>query len=202
VLAMLAMISGLTAYLRIGSSTARLGHPASYAMLTVFEWATFALILWHSDTAFVSYVARTTQDLRSLLLDVPVALLLCAVSFLVEPVMVRVLGQTGWVSTEGMRPGNSLEIAAWIVTAISAGICEEAVFRGYLQQQFSAWTGSMTLGVIGQAALFGLAHAYQGWKNMVLIFVLGCIFGAFVLLRKGLRANMIAHALADSLAAF
>ena len=46
--------------------------------------------------------------------------------------MVRVLGQTGWVSMEGMRPNNGLEIAAWIVAAISAGIVEETVFRGYL----------------------------------------------------------------------
>jgi len=32
--------------------------------------------------------------------------------------------------------------------------------------------------------------------------VWGCIFGAFVWWRKGLRANMIAHAALDSLSAF
>lgn len=116
--------------------------------------------------------------------------------------MVRILGQTGWVSLEGMRPHNGLEIAAWIVTAMSAGICEETVFRGYLQQQISGWTGHVVIGVLGQATVFGLCHVYQGWKNMVLIFVLGCVFGAFAVLRKGLRANMIAHAGVDILGAF
>lgn len=168
----------------------------------MFEWAVFAFSLWHSDTAFVNYVAQAIKNSRSLLVDIPVALLLCAISFLVEPVMVRILGQTGWVSTEGMRPASDFEIAAWIVLSISAGICEETVFRGYLQQQFSGWTGRASVGVLGQAAVFGLVHGYQGRKNMVLIFVLGCIYGIFVLLRKGLRANMIAHAVADSLAAF
>ena len=37
---------------------------------------------------------------------------------------------------------------------------------------------------------------------MALIFVWGYVFGAFVCWRKGLRANMIAHAALDSLAAF
>jgi membrane protease YdiL (CAAX protease family) len=199
---MLTMASAVPAYLRIGSSTARLEHIASYAILAMFEWVVFAFSLWHSDTVFVSYVSQATKSPRSLLLDVPVALLLCAASFLVEPVMVRVLGQAGWVSTQGMRPGKGLEAGAWIVLSISAGICEETVFRGYLQQQFSAWTGRVSVGVLGQAAVFGLVHGYQGWKNMVLIFVLGCIYGIFVLLRKELRANMIAHAVVDSLAAF
>lgn len=199
---MLIMVSAVPAYLRIGSGAARLGHIAVYAILTALEWAVLAFSLWHSDAAFIGYVAQATKNPRSLLVDFPVALLLCAISFPVEPVMVRVLGQTGWVSTEGMRPGNGFEIAAWIGLSVSAGICEEAVFRGYLQQQFSAWTGRVSAGVLGQAAAFGLVHGYQGWKNMVLIFVLGCIYGILVLLRKGLRANMIAHVVADSLAAF
>ena len=138
----------------------------------------------------------------SLWLDILVALLLCAIVFLVEPIMVRVLGRTGWVSLEGMRPNNGLEIAAWILAAISARISEETVFRGYLQVQFTAWTGHLSIGILGQAAIFGLVNAYEGWKNMVLIFVLAGIFGVSARLRKGLRANMIAHAGMDILAAF
>ena len=134
-------------------------------------------------------MARVFQDPRSLLLDIPVAVLLSAISILIAPLLVRVLGQTGWVSMEGMRPNNGLEIAAWIVAAISAGIVEETVFRGYRQQQFTGWTGHLTVGILGQSAIFGLAHGFQGWKNMTLIFALDCIFGAFVRLRKGLRAN-------------
>jgi len=202
VLAMLAMFSVLSAYLRMGSSRPRLRHLLLYSIAIAFEWAVFAFILWKSNNVFTSYVARVFQDPRSLLLDIPAAVLLSAISILIAPLMVRVLGQTGWVSMEGMRPNNGLEIAAWIVAAISAGIVEETVFRGYLQQQFTGWTGHLTIGILGQSAIFGLAHGYQGWKNMTLIFALGCIFGAFVRLRKGLRANMIAHAGVDILAAF
>jgi membrane protease YdiL (CAAX protease family) len=39
---------------------------------------------------------------------------------------------------------------------MTAGFCEEAIFRGYLMQQFSARTKSAILGVILQGAVFGL----------------------------------------------
>lgn len=202
VLAMLAMFAGVSAYLRMGSSHPRVGHLLLYSIAIAFEWAVFAVSLWNSHAVFGCYVARVFGDPRALLLDILVALLLCALVFLLGPIMVRVLGRTGWVSLEGMRPNNSLEIAAWIVAAISAGVSEETVFRGYLQQEFTAWTGHASVGILGQAAIFGLVHEYEGWKNMVLIFVLGSILGVSARLRKGLRANMIAHAVMDILSAF
>ena len=202
VLVLLTMFAGLSVYLRMGSTHPRVGHLLLYSIAIAFEWAVFALSLWNSDAAFGRYVARVFENPRSLWLDILVALLLCAIVFLVEPIMVRVLGRTDWVPLEGMRPNNGLEIAAWIVMAISAGISEETVFRGYLQQQFTAWTGHVSVGILGQAALFALVHEYEGWKNMALIFVLEGIFGVSARLRKGLRANMIAHASMDILAAF
>jgi uncharacterized protein len=201
-LAMLAMFAGLSTYLRMGSSHPRVGHLLLYSIAIAFEWAVFAVSLWNSNATFGRYVARVFENPRSLWLDILVALLLCAIVLLLEPIMVRVLGRTGWVSLEGMRPNNGLEIAAWILAAISAGISEETVFRGYLQQQFIAWTGHVSVGILGQAAIFGLVHEYEGWKNMVLIFVLGSILGVSARLRRGLRANMIAHASMDILSAF
>jgi len=118
----------------------------------------------------------------------------------------RARSRKRWKEAKGsLQPTKSPllgEIAAWIVAAVSAGISEEGVFRGYLQQQFTAWTGHVSVGILGQAAIFGLVHEYEGWKNMALIFALGGIFGVSTRLRKGLRANMIAHAGMDILSAF
>jgi uncharacterized protein len=201
-LAMLAIFSVLSAYLRMGSAAPRLGHLLLFPVVIAFEWMTFAFAFWRPDEAFAHYVKSAVRNPGALLWDIPIALLLSAISFLLGPVMVRILGQTGWGALEGMRPHSGFEISPWIVMALSAGVCEETVFRGYLQQQFSAWTGSVSVGVFAQAACFGLAHAYQARKNIVLIFVLGCVFGVFAVCRKGLRANMIAHALVDVLSAF
>jgi membrane protease YdiL (CAAX protease family) len=84
-----------------------------------------------------------------------------------------------------------------ILLSISAGIGEEIVFRGYLQKQFQAATGSIVAAVILQGAIFGLAHTYQGWKQVFVIAVLGILYGALVAWRRNLRASMIAHAWSD-----
>jgi hypothetical protein len=202
VLALLALLSGFMVYVRMGSTTSRIGHLPSYAIIIAGEWVVFAVTLWGSHTAFVGYVARVLQDPRSLLWDLPVAVILATVLVFMSPAIVRVMGSEGWASLQGMLPTTGVEIAAWIVMSITAGICEETIFRGYLQQQISGWTGHIVIGIIGQAAVFGLCHAYQGWKKVVLIFVWGCVFGACAWLREGLRANMVAHAALDIFSAF
>jgi membrane protease YdiL (CAAX protease family) len=172
------------------------------SIVIAFEWLLVAFIAWKSDAAFVHYFLRVARNPRSLPVDILVALLLSVLSFLVPLVIVRVLGSADWPSLEGMRQHSILEIAEWIAASLTAGICEEIIFRGYLLQQVSAWTGSATIGVCCQAAVFGIWHGYQGWKNIVLIVALASLYGAFAVWRKGLRANMIAHAVVDILSAF
>jgi membrane protease YdiL (CAAX protease family) len=82
----------------------------------------------------------------------------------------------------------------------TAGICEEFIFRGYLQKQFQAITGSDAAAVALQAVLFGIAHSYQGVKSMVTITVYGALFGILAVYRKSLRPGMIQHAMQDSFA--
>jgi membrane protease YdiL (CAAX protease family) len=202
VLTLQGVFSGLLIYLRIGSTASRAGHIAAYSIVIAFEWALFALCLWHPGIAIGGHVGRAPWRPRSLLRDVSAALFLSALLLLATPVIVHILGPGGWDSTQGMVPKNGLESATWIMMSITAGICEETVFRGYLQAQVSGWTGLTGLGILVQAIAFSLSHAYQGWKPMALIFVWGCAFGAVAWWRKGLRANMIAHAAIDTLSAF
>lgn len=201
-LVLLAILAGCAVYLKVGSVSARLSHTPLYLVTIASEWALFAFSLWRSDAGFTGNIARVVRDPRSLLWDIPVALVLSVVLIFISPGIIRILGQTGWGSTEGMLPKGSIEIVLWIVMSLTAGICEETIFRGYLQQQIAGWTGSMVIGVASQAILFGLCHAYQGSKKVALISVWGCIFGICAWLRKGLRANMIAHAGLDIFSAF
>jgi membrane protease YdiL (CAAX protease family) len=76
-----------------------------------------------------------------------------------------------------LAPSNGTEIAAWVGLCILAGIAEEVVFRGYLHRQFTAWArGAVAVGVIVSAAMFGMAHGYQGARNMVMLAVFGALF--------------------------
>jgi membrane protease YdiL (CAAX protease family) len=85
----------------------------------------------------------------------------------------------------------------WIGVSLTAGFCEEVVFRGYLQKQLQAMTGSAAIAVLGQALFFGVAHGYQGVKNVIVIAVLGLLYGLLALGRRNLRPGMIAHAWSD-----
>ncbi len=94
-----------------------------------------------------------------------------------------------------LAPANEKEILAWAVLCLMAGFVEEIVFRGYLQRQFIAWArGSITIGVLASAAIFGAAHGYQGARGMVLLFVFGVLFSTLALERRSLRPGIFAHA--------
>jgi membrane protease YdiL (CAAX protease family) len=99
-----------------------------------------------------------------------------------------------------MLPQSRLEIFLWILTAITAGICEEIIFRGYFQKQFCAWTGNVPAGVLLSAAVFGAGHIYQGWRPAIIIAVYGLLFGILAEMRKSLRPGMITHAWHDGFA--
>jgi membrane protease YdiL (CAAX protease family) len=83
--------------------------------------------------------------------------------------------------------------------SMTAGFCEELVFRGYFQKQFLALTRSAAFAVLAQAVLFGICHWYQGVKQVILISALGALYGILAQWRKSLRPGMISHAWSDVL---
>jgi membrane protease YdiL (CAAX protease family) len=97
-----------------------------------------------------------------------------------------------------LAPRGLAQIALWIVVCVTAGFCEETIFRGYLQKQFIAWSGSAGVGLIASAAVFGACHIYQGVKPAIVITVYGLMFGILAQWRKSLRPGMITHALHDT----
>ena len=96
-----------------------------------------------------------------------------------------------------MLPQRPLEIGIYLLLALTAGFCEEVIFRGYLQRQFGALTKSAAGGIVLQAIAFGAGHGYQGWRYMVVITVFGSMFGVLAYWRRSLRPGMIAHFVQD-----
>jgi hypothetical protein len=96
-------------------------------------------------------------------------------------------------------PHGGAEITVWLALSVTAGICEETIFRGYLQRQFMALTGSAPAGILLSAAAFGAAHAYQGFRMVIWIGLLGAMLGILAYWRGSVRPGMIVHAWQDSL---
>jgi len=129
--------------------------------------------------------------------DVAIALVVWAAWSLGEAFVQSHLGKDSAADFGGLLPRAPLEIALWVVLSLTAGFCEEVVFRGYLQKQFSAFTGSAILGMVIQAVIFGVSHGYQGLRNMILITIYGAVFGALALWRKSLKPGIVLHAWTD-----
>ena len=87
----------------------------------------------------------------------------------------------------------------YLLLTLTAGICEELIFRGYLYKHFAAITGSLLAGLVLQGILFGAAHGYQGPKYMLIIAIYGCLFGLLAQWRRSLRPGMMAHFLQDGI---
>jgi membrane protease YdiL (CAAX protease family) len=66
-----------------------------------------------------------------------------------------------------LLPVNLLEYLPYSALAITAGVCEEFVYRGFAIAAFSKGGLPLWLVVILSSVLFGLAHAYQGRGGIV-----------------------------------
>lgn len=98
-----------------------------------------------------------------------------------------------------LLPHGAAESALWIAVAMAAGLAEEIVFRGYLQRQLWALTGSLPLALVGQSLVFGVAHLYQGWRPALVTVLYGLVFGLLAAWRRSILPGTIAHALVDLL---
>ena len=90
----------------------------------------------------------------------------------------------------------------WFV-AITAGICEEILYRGFLfsflRAQFSllgVWTGIIAAIAISSIA-FGWAHIYQGYRHAPRTALVGLFLAVVVVLTKSLWPAILIHAAID-----
>lgn len=175
---------------------------AGYLLVLIIEWFIFGFIwlgLRVQGVPFSSLFGEMSPNIRKILRDVGLALLFLVVANVVLSLLSALLRVSNHnAALQALLPHTALEIAIYLLVALTAGICEETIFRGYLQRQFTAYTKSALVGALIQGILFGLAHAYQGWKMIVVIAVYGCLFGALAVWRRSLRPGIIAHFLQDS----
>lgn len=97
-----------------------------------------------------------------------------------------------------MLPRTPLEFLLWFGVSLTAGICEELIFRGYLLQQLDAWTNRPIVSIILAALLFGCVHLYEGLGAILPLAALAIVYGLVVRRFRGdLRAVIVAHTLQD-----
>jgi membrane protease YdiL (CAAX protease family) len=174
----------------------------SYALTLFVEWLLFAYVVSgvrrHGESTLV--LGTRWNSWGALLRDIGIAAAFWVIAAVLLLVLSRFLfAHTPRPNQEFLLPHGAGELAVWIALSVSAGICEETIFRGYLQRQLAAFTKSAPAGILLSAAAFGGAHAYQGPRMMILIAAYGLMFGILAHWRRSVRPGMIAHAWQDTL---
>jgi membrane protease YdiL (CAAX protease family) len=93
-------------------------------------------------------------------------------------------------------PHTRTEMYWFGVVALTAGFCEEFLFRGYF-----LWVCTPWLGWWGAAALsvliFAGGHAYQGWNGVIRTGVVGVLFTLVVAMTNSLWPAIVLHFVLD-----
>ncbi len=103
-------------------------------------------------------------------------------------------------AVEGARklfPVKGSERILWIAVSLTAGFCEEFLYRGWLLNLTGATVKSVWLGLLISSFFFSFAHLYQGRNGIISTGILGAVFGLIYLGSGSLLPGQIIHALLD-----
>jgi membrane protease YdiL (CAAX protease family) len=174
-----------------------------YLPTMAWEWIVVGYIYWglrRHGKSMQNIAGKRWRSAADFFIGIAIALGFWIVAILVLSLVARAVGASGMSqAVRLLAPQSLLESILWVALGVTAGICEETIFRGYLQRQFVAWTRSAPVGVALSAALFGAGHIYQGVKATIVIGVYGLMFGILAEVRQNLRPGIIAHAWHDSI---
>jgi hypothetical protein len=196
----------LTGTLLTAGNPAALAAPESGSRITSV-YVPMVLVAW-GLVLFACRLGRRRFELFSLLgvrwtspARVGTDLALASIGFLlvegVEMASAQWFGVGHGAASLALLPHGTAERLAWLVVAVSAGFCEEVVYRGYLQTQLSAFTRRASLGVVLQAALFGIAHLQQGVATAGRFTLYGFGLGALAAWRRTLLPGIVCHIAID-----
>ncbi len=99
-------------------------------------------------------------------------------------------------------PRTRTERRWWVAVSLAAGISEEIVWRGAVLWLLWWVTGSWLVAAVVSSAMFGVAHALQGWRSAAIIAVIAFGMTLFVRWADGLLLAAVMHAGYDVVAGF
>jgi membrane protease YdiL (CAAX protease family) len=178
------------------------GKNAAYFWIILFEWVIVGFVY-----VGVSRWGMSLRDLvggqwtrpSAILRDAAISLAFLVIIFVVSQALGNLLQAEPNEAVRNLIPRSSTQVFLFLALTLTAGFCEEVIYRGYLQRQFSALTQSAAGGIVLQALIFGAGHTYQGWRFVLIISAIGTMFGVLAHRCRSLRPGMVAHFLQDGI---
>ena len=100
----------------------------------------------------------------------------------------------GQVTT--ILPHTRTELYWFAGVSLSAGFCEEFLFRGYLISVLSPWLSWWGAAAVS-LSIFAIGHIYQGWNGVLRTGIVGALYTLVVAIFESLWPAIALHALLD-----
>lgn len=176
-----------------------------YLPTMIIQWLIFALIYLTVYRENVGMDSVGFTKFRFIYIPWAIAfflasnLILTFLAVFLETIGLGIPGEIGLI-----LPSDNTERAIWVVLSMTAGICEETAFRGYLitRLQIFGKTKSWIVPTLVASIAFGSGHAYQGAGGFILITIYGAMFAALYWRTGSLWPCIIAHFFQDFSALF
>jgi membrane protease YdiL (CAAX protease family) len=182
---------------------------ANYAPLPEFTGAVLAAaFVWAEPASPLSDLGliRPRKLWRSLSIGIAAGVILFLSNrLLLTPLLEHVTNERRNLSSFDYLRGNAQPLLTLLPTIwLSAGICEEVVYRAYVITRIEKVLGNSrcggAVGCLVSALVFALAHWYQGAVGMLVTGTLGLAFGfLFLLQKRNLWASIAAHTVGDTI---
>lgn len=101
-------------------------------------------------------------------------------------------------TSDALLPHTPTELRSFHVLSLSAGVCEEIVYRGFMLWFAATWIG-LWPALLLTSFLFGMAHIYLGKRHVVRAAIAGVFLGLVAVGSASLWPAIAIHALADIL---
>jgi len=189
--------------------TTKADRLALYRSTIVFQWAAAAVIFWRAAAHRVpaASLGLAIPNPRAVLV---ISILLAALILANQLASLRRLAlerdESRTILPEIARklfPQDPSERVRFFGVVLTVAVCEEFIFRGFAQHVLEAALGGRALiGILSSAALFAVAHLYQGRHGLIATFIVGVLFASVRSWTGSLIAPMVAHFTADLAAGF
>lgn len=98
-------------------------------------------------------------------------------------------------------PETAFELRQFTLVAVSAGVCEEVLFRGFFITYILGLLGdsiyAQAVALLLPTGIFAISHFYQGWKAVSKIALLSLAFGILFLISRSLLVPILLHTFVD-----
>jgi membrane protease YdiL (CAAX protease family) len=179
-----------------------------YASTIAFQWVLAAFIAWRSIARVLtpeSLGLTVRSPGLTAIVTAGMAIALCGLQYF----GIRRIASMPREATSRMReislrlmPRSLIEALAFSALAVTAAVCEEFIYRGFVYAALQSFTGSVAVAIVFSSALFSLAHLYQGHRGLISTFILGIAFAISRWATGNLIAATVTHLVVDLLAGY